>query len=116
MVLTREIKKRGLVGNHRKPLEFITIREGRKRADIYSMRYKTKLNKLNVVIGGVCVLYGCCTILLPTGSVFAIVGGLSLMLNPISIRLLCSNCYKDIRFFVLTKLRYINVYKPKRYT
>ena len=82
--------------------KFITIREAKRRGDTYSMRYKTKINKLNVWLGGVCVLYGCCTILLPTGSIFAIVGGLGLMFNPVSINKLLSNSYNDVRFFVLT--------------
>ena len=81
---------------------FITIREGKRRAEVCSMGYKTRVNKLNMWLGGVCILYGCVTLPLPTGSVFAIMGGLGLMFNPISIVKLVSNSYNDIRFFVLT--------------
>lgn len=67
------------------------------------MRYNTytpNTNKINVVTGLACVLYGVVTILLPTGSLWAISLGMFLIACPISIKALLKGFWADIKFYV----------------
>lgn len=85
---------------NKKGKDFITIQEAERRQEVRNIMYTPRINKVNVCIGSVSVLYGVATIILPTGSIFAISLGVSLFLCPIPINRLVYNIVNDIKFKV----------------
>lgn len=80
--------------------KFITIQEATRRQEVRRLVYTPRINKVNVCIGSVSILYGIVTIILPTGSIFAISIGVSLFLCPIPINKLVYSIVNDIKFKV----------------
>ena len=77
---------------------FISLREFNINYALQNMAYRTKTNKINMCLGSILVVYGVVTLPIPTCSIPAIVGGIGLFFNPISIKVLVTGLYYDIKF------------------
>lgn len=73
-------------------------RENRDNHNAYT--YTPSKRIVNVVLGVVCVAYGVWTIYLPSGSIWAIGLGLTLISCPLSIWSLIKGLWRDIKFYV----------------
>ena len=80
--------------------KFVSIDDVFYMARMQEGSYTPNKNKTNVVLGGIFVLYGSVTILLPTGSIFSIMLGLFLISCPISLRTLLKGLLGDIKFYM----------------
>lgn len=61
-------------------------------------RYDVKLNSINMAVGSVLIVYGVCTLPLPAGSIFCLVGGVALFNSSIDIKPLARNLFNDVKF------------------
>ena len=77
---------------------FITLQEARRRSQIRRIVYIPRINKINFSIGSLFVVLGVATIIIPSGSVFLIVAGVSLALCPVPINKLIIGLYDDVLF------------------
>ena len=84
----------------RRRREFVSVEDTFFMARIQEGKYNPNTNKVNVVIGSLLVVYGGVTILLPTGSIAAIMLGMFLIACPISIRALFHGLWSDVKFYV----------------
>ena len=69
-----------------------------------NVTYDTKKRIVNIVLGLGCVGYGIVTIHLPTGSIWAISLGITLIACPFSIWQLLKGLYRDIKYYVGVRL------------
>lgn len=61
-------------------------------------RYTPGRSMVNMLVGGVCVLYGVVTLCLPTGSIPMILFGSMLVFSPFSLSLVVKQVYNDVKF------------------
>ena len=84
--------------------KFLSIDDVFYMARMQKDTYKPNSNKVNVCIGGILILYGGITFILPTGSIMAILLGLFLISCPISIKCLLKGVYNDLKFYIGVRL------------
>ena len=86
--------------NEKRKNKFINLNEALYISDIQKNSYNPNKDLVNVVIGGILILYGGVTFFLPTGSIWAIMLGLFLISCPIGIKTLIRGLWEDIKFYV----------------